>query len=37
MMNFNPPSQKIQSRRVIYDGSEKPVFSGVRYINWKSL
>ena len=28
---------KVKSRRVIYDGSDKPVFSGVRYINWRSL
>jgi predicted AAA+ superfamily ATPase len=38
MVNFNPaPPQTVQSRRVIYDGSEKPVFSGVRYVNWRSL
>jgi predicted AAA+ superfamily ATPase len=38
IVNFNPtPPQTVKSKRVIYDGSEKPVFSGVRYINWRSL
>ena len=38
LVNFVPPSpEAVKSRRVIYDGSEKPVFSGVRYVNWKSL
>jgi predicted AAA+ superfamily ATPase len=38
IVNFNPvPPQTVKSKRVIYDGSEKPVFSGVRYVNWKSL
>ena len=32
-----PPPETVKSRRVIYDGSEKPVFSGVQYVNWKSL
>ena len=32
-----PPPETVKSRRVIYDGSEKPVFSGVHYVNWKSL
>ncbi|MCL2478023.1 MAG: DUF4143 domain-containing protein, partial [Treponema sp.] len=30
-------SAKIKSRRIIYDGSERPVFSGVRFVNWRSL
>jgi predicted AAA+ superfamily ATPase len=38
IVNFNPtPPQTVKSKRVIYDGSEKPVFSGVRYVNWKSM
>jgi len=38
LVNFTPPPpETVKSRRVIYDGSEKPVFSGVRYVNWKSL
>jgi len=38
LLSFNPPSGvKIKSRQVIYDGSDKPVFSGVRYVNWRSL
>jgi predicted AAA+ superfamily ATPase len=32
-----PPAVSVKTRRVIYDGSEKPVFSGVRFINWRSL
>ena len=38
IINFAPtPPETVKSKRVIYDGSEKPVFSGVRYVNWKSL
>ena len=38
LLNFGSVSNvKISSRQVIYDGSEKPVFSGVPYINWRSL
>ena len=32
-----PETIKSKSKRVVYDGNEGPVFSGVRYINWKSL
>ena len=31
------PPETVKSKRVIYDGSEKPVFSGVSYVNWRSL
>ncbi|MCL2129526.1 MAG: ATP-binding protein [Treponema sp.] len=38
LLNFGlSSSAKVKSRRVIYDGSDKPVFSGVRYVNWRSL
>ena len=38
MISFVPsPPVVVKSKRVIYDGSERPVFSGVRYFNWKSL
>ena len=38
LLKFKPPTRtEIKTRRVIYDGSDKPVFSGVRYANWKSL
>jgi len=38
LLNFDlVSSSKVKSRRVIYDGSEKPAFSGVRYVNWRSL
>jgi predicted AAA+ superfamily ATPase len=38
LLNFGaPPSHAITARRVIYDGSDKPVFSGVRFVNWKTL
>lgn len=38
LVNFIPqPPLTVKSKRVIYDGSGKPVFSGVNYINWKSL
>jgi len=38
LLNFGLASNvKIKSRRVIYDGSDKPTFSGVRYMNWRSL
>jgi predicted AAA+ superfamily ATPase len=37
-----PPPMEVKARRVIYDGPSgdgavKPVFSGVRFVNWKSL
>ena len=38
LLNFVPPSPgTVKSKRVIYDGSEKPVFSGVRFVNWNRL
>jgi len=38
LVNFiPPPPETVKSRRVIYDGSEKPIFSSVPYVNWKSL
>ena len=38
IVNFNPQLPEIvKSRQVIYDGSGIPVFSGVNFINWKSL
>ena len=38
LLNFGLSSgAKIKSRRVIYDGSDKPVLSGVHYVNWRSL
>ena len=38
LLNFGASSNvKVKSRQVIYDGSDKPVFSGVRYVNWRSL
>jgi predicted AAA+ superfamily ATPase len=38
LLSFTPaPPVAVKSRRVIYDGSDKPVFSGVRYNNWKSF
>ena len=38
LLSFNPPPPlTIKTRRIIYDGSDKPVFSGVRYTNWKTF
>ncbi len=38
ILNFTPPPMiTIKSKKVIYDGSGKPVFSGVRFNNWKSF
>ena len=38
LINFKPTlPEVVKSREVIYDGSEKPVFSDVRYVNWRSL
>ena len=38
LLNYLPaPLETVKTRRVIYDGSNKPVLSGVSYLNWKSL
>ena len=38
IVNFSPvPPETVKSKRVIYDGSDRPVFSGVPYVNWRSL
>ncbi|GHV93876.1 ATPase [Spirochaetia bacterium] len=36
LLGFESPKRNC-TKRVIYDGSDMPVFSGVRYLNWKSL
>jgi predicted AAA+ superfamily ATPase len=38
LISYTPSAgTEIKSRRVIYDGSDKPVFSGVRYYNWRNF
>ena len=38
LLNFVPASpETVKTRQVIYDGSDRPVFSGVRFVNWKSM
>ena len=37
LLDFTSPGLVVKSRRIIYDGSERPVFSDVPFVNWRSL